>query len=194
MATSYNIGTGIGDVTDPAVGLPMQGMGDQNQIVAGMESRLYARAFVIADPQSTTATDRVVIVVADIWSATRRVKDAVVLRLSAPYDDLYTDENMLLAGTHTHSAPGGYSGALLYDFDFERGGCDEATITCIADGCVHAVEMAHANLSPGRIYVNRGEVADCGRNRSVPAYLCNPQAERPLGRRHRSGDASLEVR
>jgi neutral ceramidase len=177
VATSYYIGTGIAEVTDPAVGLPMQGMADQNQITAGVESRLYARAFVVARPESETAADRVAIVVADIWSGTRRLKVAVLERLAATHHDLYTEANLLLAGTHTHSAPGGYSGALLYDFDFARGGCDEATVACIADGCVRAVEMAHANLAPGRIYVNRGEVADCGRNRSLRAYLRNPEDE-----------------
>ena len=44
----------------------------------------------------------------------------------------------------------------------------------ISDGCVRAVEMAHVNFGPGRIYVNRGNIVDCGRNRSVAAYLCNP--------------------
>ena len=175
MALSYNIGTGIGEVTDPAIGLPMQGMADENQITTGVESPLYARAFIIADPEAASAAGRVAIIVADIWSGTRRVKDAVLQRLAAAHGSLYAEENVLLAGTHTHSAPGGYSATLLYDFDFSRGGCDEATVTCIADGCVRAVEMAHANLAPGRIYVNRGEVTDCGRNRSEPAYLCNPR-------------------
>jgi neutral ceramidase len=156
----------------------MQGMADKDQITAGVESPLYARAFVVAQAQSATAAGRVAIVVADIWSGTSRVKDAVLQRLAALDGHPYTEENVLLAGTHTHSAPGGYSGARLYDYDFERGGCDEATVTCIADGCARAVEMAHANLGPGRIYVNRGEVTDCGGNRSEQAYLCNPQAER----------------
>jgi neutral ceramidase len=175
---SYNIGTGIGEVTDPAVGLPMQGMADKSQITTGVESPLHARAFVIAEAASAAPAECVAIIVADIWAGTRRVKDAVLQRLTAAHGGLYGEENVLLAGTHTHSAPGGFSGALLYDFDFVRGGCDEATVACIADGCVRAVEMAHANLAPGRIYVNRGEVADCGRNRSEPAYLRNPQAER----------------
>lgn len=178
VAVPYNIGTGIGEVTDPALDLPMQGMADQNQITTGVESSLYARAFIVAEPGSSTATGRVAIIVADIWSGTRRLKEAVLQRLGGTLQGLYTDENVLLAGTHTHSAPGGYSGTLLYDFDFTRGGIDEATVTCIADGCIHALETAHENLAPGRIYVNRGEVADCGRNRSEPAYLCNPQAER----------------
>ncbi|HSO98893.1 MAG TPA: neutral/alkaline non-lysosomal ceramidase N-terminal domain-containing protein, partial [Solirubrobacteraceae bacterium] len=156
----------------------MQGMADRSQVTAGVESRLYARAFVIADTASVNAAGRVAIVVVDIWSATRRVKDAVLKSLSAAHGDVYIEENVLLAGTHTHSAPGGYSGALVYDFDFERGGCDEATVRCIADGCVRAVEAAHASLAPGRIYVNRGDVVDCGQNRSGAAYMCNPQAER----------------
>ncbi|HUO69788.1 MAG TPA: neutral/alkaline non-lysosomal ceramidase N-terminal domain-containing protein [Solirubrobacteraceae bacterium] len=178
MAPAFNIGTGIGEVTDPAAGLPLQGMADRNQIATGVESPLYARAFVVSDPASSTAEGRLAIIVADIWSGTRRVKEAVLERLTASHPGLYTDENVMFAGTHTHSAPGGYSGTLLYDFDFSRGGCDDATVTCIAEGCARAVQMADANLAPGRIYVNRGEVSDCGRNRSEPAYLCNPQAER----------------
>ena len=176
MPVSYNVGTGIGEVTDPAVGLPLQGMADKNQIATGVESPLYARAFVVA--QASSAAACVALIVADIWAGTRRVKDGVLKLLAATHEGLYTEANVLLAGTHTHSAPGGFSGMLLYDFDFSRGGCDDATVRCIVDGCVRAVEMAHSNLAPGRVYVNRGDVADCGRNRSAPAYLCNPQAER----------------
>ena len=65
---------------------------------------------------------------------------------------------------------------LLYD-DTDAG-VDDATVECIVDGCVKAIEMAQASLVPGRIYLNRGEVADCGRNRSPQAYVCNPQSER----------------
>ena len=178
MPVSYEIGTGIGEVTDPAVGLPLQGMVDEDQIATGVESPLYARAFVVAERPSVADGGCVAIIVADIWAGTRRVKDGILRRLAASQEGVYTEENVLLAGTHTHSAPGGFSGNLLYDFNFEIGGCDEATVACIVEGCVRAVEMAHANLAPGRIYVNRGEVADCGGNRSEPAYLCNPQAER----------------
>src|SRR5829696_1250953 len=178
MQVSYEIGTGIGEVTDPAVGLPLQGMADEDQIATGVESPLYARAFVVAEAPSVADGRCVAIIVADIWAGTHRVKDGILRRLAASHHGVYTEENVLLAGTHTHSAPGGFSGNLLYDFNFDIGGCDEATVECIVDGCVRAVEMAHANLAPGRIYVNRGEVADCGGNRSKPAYLRNPQAER----------------
>jgi neutral ceramidase len=178
MEVSYAIGTGIGEVTDPAIGLPLQGMVDEDQIATGVESPLFARAFVVAERPSAAEAGCVAIIVADIWAGTHKVRDSVLRRLAASHPGVYTEENVLLAGTHTHSAPGGFSGNLLYDFNFDIGGCDEATVECIVDGCVRAVEMAHANLAPGRIYVNRGEVADCGGNRSEPAYRRNPQAER----------------
>ena len=45
----YNIGTRISDVTAPAIGHNMQGMADPSQKITGVESRLYARTFVITD-------------------------------------------------------------------------------------------------------------------------------------------------
>ena len=53
MPLSYDIGTGIGEVTDPAVGLPLQGMADARQVATGVESALYARAFVVAEASSS---------------------------------------------------------------------------------------------------------------------------------------------
>jgi neutral ceramidase len=178
MTSAYRIGAGVAEITDTAIGLPMQGMADQRQVTTGVESALFARAFVVMDASAESSATCVAIVIADIWAATRRVKDAVLARLADAHLEQYGGHNLLLAGTHTHSAPGGFSGNLLYDFDFDRGGCDEATVACIADGCAQAIAMADSRLSPGRIYVNRGEVQDCGGNRSPAAYLLNPQAER----------------
>ena len=118
MPFFYRVGTGIGDVTDTAVGLPLQGMADQRQRATGVESHLYARAFVVADPTTHAC---VAIVVADIWSGTRRVKDGVIRRLARLPGTPFAEENVLLAGTHTHSGPGGFSGHRFYDYT--DGGC-----------------------------------------------------------------------
>ena len=67
-------------------------------------------------------------------------------RLSAMHRSPFGEENLLLAGTHTHSAPGGFAGMLLYDYT--DGGVDDATVECIVEGCVRAIEMAQANLAP----------------------------------------------
>jgi neutral ceramidase len=172
-ATPYNVGTGIAEVTDPALGLHMQGMADDKQLVRGVGSPLYARAFVV---EQRNDKRRVAIVIADIWSGTRLLKAQLIARLGAAFGGVYSDDNLLLAGTHTHSAQGGYSGTRMYDHT--AGGLDQTVANCIVTGCVAAVTMASSNLAPGRIYVNRGPVADCGRNRSVPAYMRNPKAER----------------
>jgi len=172
--TIYDIGTGIADVTDPAIGLKLQGMADPFQETLGVETRLYARAFIVVDYDSS---NRVVIVSADIWTGTQPVKAEVIKRLKLSYGDLYLDENVLISGTHTHSGPGGYSGHKLYDDNC--GGFDNHNFECIVAGMVAAIRNAHENLAPGRIYINTGTISEtCGKQRSKGAYDKNPLSER----------------
>lgn len=39
----------------------------------------------------------------------------VLARLKSIYGDVYTKQNLMLSGTHTHSTPGGYMQNLLFD-------------------------------------------------------------------------------
>lgn len=176
----YNIGTGIHEVTDPAIGLQMQGFADSGQKTGGVESPLFSRAFIIEDRQ---AGKRIVTISADIWAATNVVKQDVVNRLQQQFGSLYTVENVLISGTHTHSGPGGYSDYYIYNLINDRpfgvgGGFDRQTFECIVTGIVVSIQKAHINLAPGKIYVNKGDIDDCGRNRSMLAYLNNPASER----------------
>jgi neutral ceramidase len=177
----YNIGTGIHEVTDPAIGLQMQGFADPTQKTGGVESPLFSRAFIVEDRQ---AGKRIVIVSADIWAVTNIIKQEVARRLQEQFDSLYTIENILISGTHTHSGPGGYSDYYIYNLINDRfsngvgGGFDYQTFECIVAGIVASIQKAHINLAPGKIYVNKGNIEDCGRNRSMPAYLKNPESER----------------
>jgi neutral ceramidase len=167
VVTPYLIGTGIGDVTDPAIGLVMQGMADPGQQTTDVESELHARAFIVEERDNQR---RVAILIVDIWGVSGLLKKLVLSRLEL--GDLYTEANVLFAATHQHSGPGGYMDSPLYDH--QAGGQDGHTMSVIVAGCVDAMKMAHASLGPGRIYVNVGAVTDdCGRNRSVPAYNAN---------------------
>jgi Neutral/alkaline non-lysosomal ceramidase, N-terminal len=49
MASNYRVGTGIYEVTDPAIGLQMQGFADDRQKTTGVESPLFSRAFIVED-------------------------------------------------------------------------------------------------------------------------------------------------
>ncbi|MGB5528694.1 MAG: neutral/alkaline ceramidase [Ignavibacteriaceae bacterium] len=174
MANDYLIGAGIYDVTGPAAELGMMGMASIEQKTEGIQSRLFARAFIVCDQ---TSNKRVVILSADIWSCTQAVKMEVVKRLKSFYGiDLYTIDNVLLSGTHTHSGPGGYSHYALYNLSIL--GFDKQNFECIVNGMVHAIKKAHENLAPGKVFINSGIIEDCGRNRSPVAYENNPQDEK----------------
>ena len=171
--TIYQIGTGISDIANPAIGLNMQGMADPNQKTTGVESKIYARAFIIRDFNCDRS---VVIVVAEILAGVEAVKSAVIKRLASQFQFLYNDDNVLISGTHTHSAPGGFSDSELYEHVI--GGFNPHTFECVVSGIVASIAQAHHNLAHGKIYLNRGTIPDCGRQRSLLAYLNNPLTER----------------
>jgi len=178
--TFYNIGTGIADVTDPAIGLKLQGMADPFQESHGVESRLYARAFIVVDRESG---ERVVIVSADIWTGTQAVKTEVINRLDASpkHKGYYKHDNVLISGTHTHSGPGGYSGNRLYDDNC--GGFDQHNFECIVSGMFKAISNAQENLAPGKIYINSGSFSKtkpCGSQRSFGAFENNYEYKQML--------------
>ena len=101
----------------------------------------------------------------------------VVKRLKSIYgNDQYTIDNVLLSGTHTHSGPGGYSHYGLFNLSIL--GFDKQNFECIVNGMVQAIKRAHENLAPGKIFINSGNVEDCGYNRSPVAYDNNPQSEK----------------
>ena len=174
MASNYLIGSGIYDVTGPAAELGMMGMASIDQKTDGIQSRLFARSFVICDQDSNK---RVVILSADIWSCTQAVKMEVVKRLQRIYgNNLYSVDNVLLSGTHTHSGPGGYSHYALFNLTIL--GFDKQNFECIVNGMVQSIKRAHENLAPGKIFISHGNIEDCGRNRSPLAYDNNPLDER----------------
>jgi neutral ceramidase len=175
---SYRIGTGKRDITGSAAELGMLGMADADQKTAGILSRLFARTFVIEEQGNHVA-----IVTADIMSCTLAVKEEVVRRLGdleelkdGAGNPIFTRDNVLICGTHTHSGPGGYSHYALYNLSIL--GFDEQNFNCIVDGIVKSIHDAFQGLAPGDIFFNQGELLECGRNRSLEAYDNNPVEER----------------
>ena len=178
-APGYVIGVGKARVDDPAAAdsdsrLPMQGWAEISQVTSKIESPLIARAFIIGDPSEQT---RVVLVVADIWSCTIAIKQEVIRRLQRGNEVIpYRDDNIWIAGTHTHSGPGGFSHHFLYNASGL--GFDEHVFDCIVTGIVQAIGNAHRDIGPGKVFVERGVVRGLGRNRSAAAFALNPPSDR----------------
>ncbi|HEU4360896.1 MAG TPA: neutral/alkaline non-lysosomal ceramidase N-terminal domain-containing protein [Mycobacterium sp.] len=167
------VGRGIADITGEAADCGMLGYGKADQRTAGIHLRLRARAFVFADDAS-----RVLLVVAELPLPMQSVTDEVLARLHRAFGSRYTAQNTLITTTHTHSAPGGYCGHLLYNLT--TNGFHPATFEAIVAGIVESVERADADLAPGSVTLSHGELHDASINRSPSAFARNPESDRSV--------------
>lgn len=175
-AQEYMVGVGKGDVTGPAAEVGMMGYAMPNQKTAGIHTRLWARAYVISHP----ATGGLVAYVStDVCMIMQAVKLTVIAELEHIFGNLFTNDNVLLSGIHTHSGPGGFSWYALYDIsDF---GYDDQNFQAVVDGIVSAIVIAHNNMKPASIFVNADNpLLDTNINRSPTAYLANSEEERAM--------------
>lgn len=170
----YLIGRGISDITGPLVGVPLWGFGRPDQIGEGLHTRLRSRAFVIA--QADEPDKRLVFVSADLGSIDHHMTLEVLERLQPRLGRQYTLGNVIISATHTHSGPGGYwQSRTATGLD---GGLYPDHFDAIATGITDSIVRAHQDLQPGEILINSGRVTNAGANRSLVAYLENPEQER----------------
>jgi len=170
---SFLLGSGIHDITGPAAGVGMLGYVELEQQATGIHQRLRSRAFVLASPCNGK---RVVFVSADLGMVFQAVKQQVVAKLRDTYGELYSEDNVLVSATHTHSGPGGFSHYALYNlstFGFEPGNFE-----VIVEGIFQSIVRAHENLGPGRVFLAAGDLLDASLNRSPEAYRLNTPEER----------------
>lgn len=100
---SYRIGTGISDITGPVAQVMLMGYAEMGQTGQGILQRLWARSFIVQD-----GNDRIVFVNTDTQSMGDIIKKRVVHQLQAKYGPLYTERNVMISSTHSHSGMGGY--------------------------------------------------------------------------------------
>jgi neutral ceramidase len=170
---TYLIGTGIYDMTGPAAEVTMGGFAVSEQKTTGISTRLWARAFIVGD-----GTRRVVFVSADTWAFDLGAKQELAKKLKSDPElsPFYSEKNVCVSATHSHSSVGGYSHYFLYNVP-NMGFIRESMFAAV-NGVYEAIKRAHRNLQPGRILVNRGELPDTGWSRSEEAYSLNPAEER----------------
>ena len=113
---------------------------------------------------------------ADLGIVTQAIKQKVAERLQQRFGGIYSDNNVLISATHTHSGPGGFSHYALYNLTVM--GYDETNFNAIVEGIVQSVVRAHTNLAPGTIKIARGDLLGASINRSSSAYTKNPANER----------------
>lgn len=104
---NYLVGTGIADITGPVNDITFMGYAEIGQTGKGLLQRIYARAFIVAEPNDKHK--RFVFVNTDTQSMGDIVKKRVIKRLQGLYgNDIYTEKNVMLSSTHQHNGMGGY--------------------------------------------------------------------------------------
>ncbi|WP_199514838.1 neutral/alkaline ceramidase [Nucisporomicrobium flavum] len=171
-SAGYSVGAGIGDITGEAAEVGMLGYADPAQTTSGIASRQWARAFVVADP----AGHHVAFVSAEIDFVTQAVQMEVLKRLRARHGSTYTDQNVVLTATHTHSGPGGFSEYTMWNLTTL--GFEAPIFEAIVSGIVRAIDAADARLAPGTVKIAEGTLTGANVNRSLPAFNADPAADR----------------
>jgi neutral ceramidase len=170
-ATGYRVGVGIGDITGEAAEVGMLGYASPSQTTAGLASRQWARAFVVADD----AGNRVAFVSSEVDFITQAVQMEVLKRLRSRFGTAYTDQNVVLTATHTHSGPGGFSEYTMWNLTTL--GFEAPVFEAIVAGIVRAIAAADADLAPGTVKYAEGTLFGANVNRSLEAYRRNPAAD-----------------
>lgn len=170
--STYLIGTGISDVTGAIAENGAFGYAS-HQEMKGLQQRVYAHAFIVADQ---VTGKRVVYVSVDTGGIFNAVRVRVLDKLKAIYPGLYDEGNVMIGITHSHVSPAGTSTDKLYEIaaeDKTMHGFSQQVLDITVDGIVNAISKAHNNLEPGTIEMKRTNVHGITRNRSLGAYLQN---------------------
>ncbi|XP_028619917.1 neutral ceramidase isoform X2 [Grammomys surdaster] len=171
--SGYYIGVGRADCTGQVSDINLMGYGKNGQNARGLLTRLFSRAFIFADPDGS---NRMAFVSVELCMISQRLRLEVLKRLQSKYGSLYRRDNVILSAIHTHSGPAGFFQYTLYILASE--GFSNRTFQYLVSGIVKSIDIAHENLKPGKILINKGNVANAQINRSPSSYLQNPQSER----------------
>jgi neutral ceramidase len=166
------------------------GYADPKQLGTGLRQRLYSRAFIVADPDRPS--DRFIYLVLDTQSGDTAVRYGILEGLKGlgpSYAD-YGHHNLAVTGTHSHSGPGAWLNYLLPQITSK--GFDHQSYRAIVDGALLSIRRAHESLELGHLSVGSTKVFGANVNRSLYAYLANPEEERNKYNVSSADDGSVE--
>lgn len=152
------------------------GYANTSQVGTGLRQRLYSRAFIVGSPSNTN--ERFIYMVLDTQSGDTAIRNGILegLQNMGPAYSMYTQKNVAVTGTHSHSGPGAWLNYLLPQITTL--GFDKQSYQAIVDGALLSIKRAHEGLTLGTLSAGTTKISNANINRSLYAYLANPQAER----------------
>ena len=188
----YNIGVSQVEMTFFKKGNGMLGYGMHFHKIEGVETPQFARAFVIEHDDK-----KIVFVNADFCFSTTYLKAGVIRSLEFEYPEMgYSNANVMITAQHTHSAAGGFTQHLAYNFTMP--GFQEDVYYRYSSAIVEAIVKADNDLKPGKIRHHKGDFdkdAEICFNRSIRAYNKNPEVgvRVPKKKRHLAADRTMKL-
>lgn len=169
-AQSVKVGVAKADITGPISDIST-GYNSLGDLMEGLLTRLYARAFVI-DAGETPQ----VYVSAELVHMTESIKPGVLANLKERGYTCFSEENVMLAATHCHSSTSNTSWFALYDLINGVPGYDDESYKIIVKGIADAIAEAYESRVEGTVSLVYGETDIEASNRSADAFLSNINA------------------
>ncbi|GAB1313981.1 hypothetical protein MFIFM68171_04191 [Madurella fahalii] len=190
LGERYLIGVGKADITGPVVEINLMGYADPKQVGTGLRQRLYSRAFIVGS--FDRPEERFVYLVLDTQSGDTAIRYGIIngLKELGPSYAVYSHHNVAVTGTHSHAGPAGWLNYLLPQITSK--GFDLQGYRAIVDGAILSIRRAHETLQPGYLSVGTTKVHGANINRSLFAYLANPEEERAKYNVSSEDDGSVE--
>ena len=174
----YLVGASKKDITCFIKGVGMFGYGIHNHKVKDIETNLYVRTFVIEDDKGNL----VALACAEILSCTISIKTGVIEKLNNEYPELkFNETNVMISGTHTHSAPGGYSHYGIYNISVP--GFVPEVYETLVNNITESIVEAHKKRTPAKISIGKASFDtkdEVAFNRSIKAYNKNPEIKKKV--------------
>ncbi len=156
------------DITPPP-GMPKAGHSKNAQDGTGFRTRLKVRVVHLRQGTSSVA-----LVALDLLAGSALLQQAVAAAIA---DTDVPLSGIFLAATHTHAGPGQYSGSAFYnDWASNRPGFDPEYAAFLVDRISAAVREAVTTRRPATAAIGCTEVYGLTRNRSLGAFVRNPEA------------------
>ncbi|MGD2086593.1 MAG: neutral/alkaline non-lysosomal ceramidase N-terminal domain-containing protein [Candidatus Aminicenantes bacterium] len=160
-------GAAKADITPPP-GMPMAGHSTLSCSGTGVRNKLKARAIYIKPVNGKP----IALVQVDLLGGSRIVHHRTAELVAAETD--IDAGGLLIAGTHTHSAPGHYFGANFYNLlGSNKTGFDKEYYEFLSGQIACAIKKAYRNRRPAKIATGCTRIKGVTVNRSFPAYLRN---------------------
>src|SRR3954451_1950344 len=179
-ASALDAGVGRSDVTPPT-GFPTMGYVRDDAIARGQHTRLFARAIVLRQGETKLA-----IVTIDLGFTPGGLLVEVAQRLAARG---FSERNIIISASHTHSGPAGYSNFDSDNFvaptmgdpaNFKLAG-DPRLYGFLVERIALAIVRADDGLGPARAGWGSASLLGVTDNRSLEAHLADHGLDLPYG-------------